>query len=263
VNLGAARIVLRARGLSDTFDLGLRWMVVVRRPYFRLSVVLLVPCLLACLLVRFALQWPWLEVWLLAAALGFCVQGAFTVAASRLMFQPDVGVRSVLADFGRRSWTYMVAMVLSRALVALACLVVVLGPFAWAMVAFVPEAVLLEDHGVVAGIRRASAFHRGQGASVLGLLAAMAVALGAFVAGFDQIELALLDFVLQLGRPLGDLWEEGGSAFALVGFFAAIPYLATVRFLHYIDGRTRRDGWDIQLAFLSIALADQAQREDK
>jgi hypothetical protein len=140
---------------------------------------------------------------------------------------------------------------------------VVLPPFAWTVVAFVPEAVLLEGQGVAAGLKRASQFNRGQGSTVLALLAGLGTALAGFVAGFDQVGFVLLDFVLQLGRPFGSLWDDGGSAAALLGFFVAVPYLATVRFLQYIDGRTRRDGWDIQLAFLKIAVAEAGEgRED-
>ena len=43
---------------------------------------------------------------------------------------------------------------------------------------------------------------------------------------------------------------------AVIGFFAALPLVATARFLSYIDGRTRQDGWDIQLRFMSIAAAE-------
>ena len=32
---------------------------------------------------------------------------------------------------------------------------------------------------------------------------------------------------------------------------------ATARFLAYIDGRTRQDGWDIQLRFMAIAAASE------
>ena len=32
--------------------------------------------------------------------------------------------------------------------------------------------------------------------------------------------------------------------------------VATARFLAYIDGRTRQDGWDIQLRFMAIAAAN-------
>ena len=60
----------------------------------------------------------------------------------------------------------------------------------------------------------------------------------------------------QLGKPFGDLWDDGGSAYAIVGFFAALPLVATARFLAYIDGRTRQDGWDIQLRFMAIAAAN-------
>ena len=48
----------------------------------------------------------------------------------------------------------------------------------------------------------------------------------------------------------------------VAGAFLAVPLLATVRFLMYIDGRTRRDGWDIQLAFLSVVMADERTRKE-
>jgi hypothetical protein len=33
----------------------------------------------------------------------------------------------------------------------------------------------------------------------------------------------------------------------------AVPFLATARFLAYIDGRTRREAWDVQLRFTELA----------
>ena len=38
------------------------------------------------------------------------------------------------------------------------------------------------------------------------------------------------------------------------------PWVATARFLQYVDGRTRADGWDIQLRFMAIAAADGEHR---
>ena len=67
---------------------------------------------------------------------------------------------------------------------------------------------------------------------------------------------AIIDSVLQLGQPFGDLWKEGGSGYALLGFFLAVPVVAAARFLKYIDVRTRKEGWDIQLRF--VALAEQS-----
>lgn len=263
MNLEQARIVLRARSVSETFDLGLKWLVSVKGPYLRLAFALLVPSWILCLAARWWLQWEWLAVWALAAGIGLLVQGPFTIAASRLMFASDVGVRSVLGQFLRRSGVYVLAMTISRGLVGLTGFAVVLPPLLWPGIAFVPEAVLLEGQGFTEGLKRAWAFNRGQTGTVLALLCGLSAGMFGFVAGFDQLlGLALLEFVLQVGRPFESLWEDGGSAAALLGFFAAIPYLATVRFLHYIDGRTRRDGWDIQLAFLAIAMAEGGAEEE-
>jgi len=56
----------------------------------------------------------------------------------------------------------------------------------------------------------------------------------------------------RLARP-ADALLRGGSWFALCGFFLAVPFLATARFLAYIDGRTRREAWDVQLRFTELA----------
>jgi len=37
--------------------------------------------------------------------------------------------------------------------------------------------------------------------------------------------------------------------------FLSVPLVATLRFLAYIDNRTRREGWDIQVRFLELGRA--------
>ena len=66
----------------------------------------------------------------------------------------------------------------------------------------------------------------------------------------------MVGFVLQLGHPTGELFEHGGSGFAVLGALLAVPLAAAMRFLGYIDLRTRKEGWDIQLRF--VALAEQS-----
>src|SRR6185436_8021455 len=75
----------------------------------------------------------------------------------------------------------------------------------------------------------------------------------------DQLGQAIVEGVLQLGLPLGSLWKQGGSAYALVGFFLSVPVTAAARFLKYVDVRTRKEGWDIQLRFTAIAAAESQQ----
>ncbi|MCR9160179.1 MAG: hypothetical protein ACE37F_37355 [Nannocystaceae bacterium] len=259
MNLQQARIILRPRKTAETFDLGLRWTARVGgRLYLKLWGVLLLPATLVCFGLRAVAQWPWPSVWLLASGLAMLLQGAFTIAASRLMFEPEVTVGDVLTQCVRRLGAYLLGLVATRVVVALGLLVVLGFPWTWAYGAFVHEAVLLEGHGGFAGTQRSGKFASGQYSAVLWLGAGLLVALGLFVVAADQVGGVMLEFVLQLGRPFGSLSEDGGSAGALLGFFAAVPYLASVRFLHYIDARTRRDGWDLQFAFLSLVMADRA-----
>lgn len=256
MNLQEARIVLRPRKLAETFDLGLRWCASVGRVlYLKLALVVLLPAALACYALRVALEWEWSSVWLAAVAMAVVVQGPFTVAASRLMFEREVTARSVLRQFLGRFWGYLGGLIYTRVVQAIGALVVVAFPWAWAHGAFIHEAILLEGQGATGGAKRASSFVAGQYGPVitLGLCLGVAVCLFAVVA--DQIGAVVLDFGLQVGRPFESLWDDGGSLTALLGFFAGVPYLATVRFLQYIDARTRRDGWDLQFAFLGLVTA--------
>ena len=50
-----------------------------------------------------------------------------------------------------------------------------------------------------------------------------------------------------------DPWTKNSPARgAIAGLFASLPLVATLRFLAYIDIRTRREGWDIQVRFLEL-----------
>ncbi len=259
MNVQQARITLRPRTLAETFDLALRWCTSVGRTlYLRLCLILLLPAVFACYGLRVVAELPWTQVWLVAAFVAMVLQGPFTIAASRLMFETEVTARSVLRQFLGRLGAYLVALVATRILFAVGLAVVLAWPWTWAYGAFVHEAVLLENQGGFAGVRRGGKFAAGQYGAVLGLGMGLLCAIVLFIVAADQAGSVLFDFVLQIGRPFGDLLEDGGSLAALVGFFAAVPYVVSVRFLQYIDSRTRRDGWDLQFAFLSLVVAEQA-----
>jgi len=74
---------------------------------------------------------------------------------------------------------------------------------------------------------------------------------------------AVVSLVLQLGSPFGSLFTNGGTPYALAGFFATVPLVAAARFLFYIDLRTRKEGWDIQLRFMAIARAEPPRLEER
>jgi hypothetical protein len=146
-------------------------------------------------------------------------------------------------------------------LLATTVLFLPITPFAAVHLLFVREVGLLEGAGMGGAIGRGYRFVQRQVGACLGLLVALLAAPLMFVVGAELLGDAIVSTVLQLGSPFGELFTEGGSAYALLGFFLSVPVTAAARFLKYIDVRTRKEGWDIQLRFTAIAAADHEQRE--
>jgi hypothetical protein len=257
MNLADARVVLRPRTLADILDLAALWCFAAdRKLYARLSALVLLPSLLGCVAARWLGHWSWGQVWLLAAALATVSQGVFTVATSRALFERDVQAGLVLRGLLRRLPAYLGALVVTRAILLASALTLVLLPFAWARVAMVHEVCLLEGAPPIKATARAWQLARHRGGEIVLLLLGLLLALAAAVGAAELLGHGVVEVVLQLGRPLGELWEDGGSLYALVGFHAVVPYLAVARFLGYVDQRTRGDGWDIQLRLMAL-MADE------
>ncbi len=257
MDLSASRIVLRPRSMSEILDLSFRYVWGGERGLFLwLSALLLLPCLAITLAAHYLLDWDWWWTWSLALVLGSIVQGPFTIAAGRTMFERGARVRDVLRAFGGRFFPYLGALIASRVLLGLGWLgffTVVLPVWVWSRLAHVHEACLLEQAGPIDAITRASRFAQAPASRALPFVVAICLAQPIFVLSAETLlNAGLMDFVLQVGTPFGTLWENGGTPFALIGFFASIPYAAVARFLTYVDTRTRQDGWDIQVRFMAV-----------
>lgn len=266
MNLDAARVVLRPRSMTEIFDLALRFATApAAKLYAKLGAIVLLPAWAGCVAARHLFAWDWASVWLLALALATPLQGVFTVAISRMMFAEEVRLREVLGQYLRRLPAYLGTLVLTRVMIAIlsAGFFLVVPPFwMWARCAYVHEACLLEQAKPVDAITRAARMVSNNVISVVGLLLLLSLAAAGFVFVAEVLLIeGLIEFVLQLGRPFGSLLDNGGSAAALLGMFLAVPYWTTVRFLAYIDLRTRRDGWDIQLRFMAIQARARARAE--
>jgi hypothetical protein len=263
VNLGASAIVLRPRGMAEILDLACRLSVSLAFGlYARLALVVLLPLLAGCVALRYAAGWPWQNVWMAAITAAAVAQGIFTVSVGRLLFSEEVTAGQALRLFGRRFVSYLVMLLLSRSLLALAALPMGFGlPFVWPRLYFVHEASLLEGAGPAEAMRRSSRFVAGRGGPVLGVLLSILITQAAFVVVAELLCQGLMTEVLQLGKPFGALFTDGGSPYALAGLLLSVPFVATARFLEYIDARTRADGWDVQLRFMAIAAAAEGHAE--
>jgi hypothetical protein len=245
-----ARVAFRQRSLTDVLDLALRFVVVHARAYAKVALGSLVPLLGLALMIGASIGWA--LSWVLTVPLALAAEVAFTVLASRLVFQDEVRASDILRDALRESPRLAFVRVLSVVVVVFGLFVLVV-PGVWAMLAFVfvGEVMLLERATLGRSFGRAyrvasSAMSESLlAALVLWLLPVIGVLLG------DIGGRALLGELLQFRAPRA-VWIDGGSPLATIGLFLQVPYLATARFFVYLDVRTRAEGWDIQTRFAAL-----------
>jgi hypothetical protein len=259
LNLGDSAIVLRPRTISEVFDLACRLCCSLAFGlYARLGLAVLLPILAVCLGLRYGLDAPWWSVWLVAAALEPFAEGVFTVAASRIIFSPRIAPREVLGLFGNRFGAYLGSLVIHLLAIGVSAFTFfILLPFVAIRLLFLGEACLLEGLGGSRGLERSQALvaHRSGNALLVAIM--LLLSRVGLVLASEMLFNGLVDDVLQLGRPFGALFDDGGSPAALAGFLLSAPFAATARFLQYIDTRTRSDGWDVQLRFTAIRAREQ------
>ena len=252
-----ARVALRERGLLETLDLAIRFVVAHASIYARLVLVVIVP---AGALVTWA-TWK-MDVaiaWALMIVASHLVQLPFTALAGRLVFEHDVRLRDVLRDSLRVLPRAVGLRFLQIAGIVGGGLVFCI-PAAWLGAAwlFAPEVLVLEGSGPVATLGRARRMtnrHFGIAAGALALLVLLHVTA---TLGFDAAGRTLLEELLQVTPPdavftLRPPHLDAPTVLAAIGFWLFVPYVATARFLVYIDLRTRAEAWDVQTRFAAIA----------
>lgn len=273
------RVVLRPRTADETFDLALVYV----RVCFKDLAPLLFGVPLSCLAVT-GLVWlglssagpsfntpaSWGKLSCAALLMLPTFERVVTVYTGRHLFRNEASVRAACATVLARlpitgAWTIFATAPLLLALwgdfdeplyVTAAVLLGSFWPFLVASHLYLGEVAHLEQLRAreALGRTRLLVAHRfGRALAVL-LLGAIVRALSALTS-FLGLSF-LLEFVLQIE---GASSLSGGWA-ALAGYFAAGPYLAIVRLFDYVDARTRREGWDIQVRF--NAVAQRAKEEE-
>ncbi len=260
MNLREARVMLRTRDVGELFDLAGRAVFTLGgRLYLYLFATTTLPLALGCYLLHTHYEVDAADTWMYATMALWINQGLYTIAASRLLFEQRVGYWSILRQFLRRLPAYAVALVLTWLLLFVCTMMVIPLMFAVVWTLFVHEACLLEHQGPLRSIARARVLSKHNFVSLFGFSCLLLLVAVFAVFSAEMLGHGAVGFVLQLGEPFGELNEDGISLYALLGAFAMAPYWATVRFLTYIDGRTRQDGWDIQLRFQHLVREYDAQ----
>ena len=246
-----ARVAFRDRAFIDVMDLALRFVVVHVRLYARVALMVVVPCV--ALTYAIASLEGWVAGWIAAIVLAFVAQVPFTVLASRVVFQEKVRAREVLraalADLPR----IMVMRVLWTGMIGASGLLLI-APAGWvaSVFGFTNEVMLLERAPIGQSFARSNRVASSSlPDAMLGLVLAMAVPLVSVLLA-DIGGRQLIGELFQFRAP-ASMFSEGGSFLALLGWFAAVPYVATARFFVYLNVRTRVEGWDVQTRFAALA----------
>jgi hypothetical protein len=262
MNLLEARAALRPRSMSDVLDLSGPFCIANRRTLLPLALATSALGSALAALLRLGLAWSWPAVWAATGVYLLLSNGVFTQAAGELLFHEPGQVRlgSIGRRFLRRLVPYLVARILQWLVLAASAAVLVPLPIFAARLLFVGEAVLLESARPPAALARSSRLVLFRSIPCLGLALALALAPFLFAVAADVVGDAIVNLVFEMGRPFGSLWSDGGSGFAVVGALLSAPFVACASFLGYIDLRTRKEGWDIQLRFMALLDAEAEGR---
>ena len=245
-----ARVALRDRSLLDVVDLSVRFLMRHLSVYARVAAIVLVPMFAATWLIAAYAGWLW--GWPCALLLSMFASSPFTILASRLVFEPEVPASSVLKTALFTLPRLLSCRLLQIFAVSFGFLLFVI-PGIWAQVLFLfsSEVVVLEQASMSTALGRLQRLLGGNSGDVLmAMLLLLALNLGAVCLG-DVVFRAVLEELLQIGAP-PSLFETGGCVLGLLGFWLAVPLVATVRLFVYLNLRTRREGWDIQTRFAAM-----------
>ncbi len=288
-----ARITLRPRSLSEVLDLALlvttNGMAGISS---RLAAIALLPMLLGALAMHYLAELSWMTVMLTTWLYASFIQGLFTVAIGQwLLSAEDPTVRTVLREFGRHLGRWFGGWLWSRVLylplilwagfvagmelplvgagadtdeavgmVLLGMFCAMMGMPAHQSTLFLYEAVLLEQSRPSAAIKRSRQFVRAVSSRSWSAALMLVTVWATILFLSDQVLRFIVEDLLQTGFVAPGSFGVGGSPYLAFGLLVAVPVLAVTRFLLYIDGRTRVDGWDVQVKFMALAAQHEQRR---
>jgi hypothetical protein len=248
--------------MSDVLDLAAPFCFANRRLLVPLTLLVTAVGGLLGWACRVKLGWQWTSVWLVVAGYYWLTLGIYTQAAGALLFRSaeEIRVPHLVGRFAGRFVPYLIARIMHLFVLGLCAAVFVPLPIFASRLFFVGEVVLLESGSPLGSLARSSRLVLYRSLSCLGLAVASLCAPFLFALAADLVGGTLVEMVFQMGRPFGSLTSEGGSAYAVVGALISAPFVASASFLGYIDMRTRKEGWDIQLRFTALADAEAKNR---
>jgi len=257
-----ARVALRHRKLSDVLDLALRFVMVHWKVYARVALIALVPGVFATWGILKLSDGSWAWAWTFAITWSLFAQIPFTVLASRLVFEDRVRAREAITASLHDIPRVLGLRILTIAALSLGFLLLFV-PAAWVAVIFCfsTEVLILERSGIGGTLGRSQRVAQSDFGESLLMVIVVLLSYAAGVLLAEQGGRTIIEDLLQFRGP-ASMWTEGGSVLAVIGLLSAVPYIATARFLTYLNIRTRAEGWDIQTRFAALSTrADETMKE--
>jgi len=251
IGVPAQQVQLRPRRLLETADLSSRFIQMHMR---QLCGCLLPIAALAGLLIwlNSEADWPPLLIWASLMALAPLATLPVTAACGELMLKTRTNLRSVYRDaklavfrvFAARAVDFLGKSFLLGLTFRTTC--------------FAPEIMLLEHGDLSATFKRSSdLLHVVAGRWIAFALLSLFVPCVGAIAG--EVIWQSLRSLFDVHTAREPLWESGATWPALAGAALGYGYLAVVRFLLYIDCRTRREGWDLLLQMSTLTQIGRAR----
>lgn len=258
MDISRTRVVLRQRAVVDIVDLAVRFVAEHWLSYLKVSCAVVPPFFLGSWLVGRMAGPVW--AWGFAVFASFFAATPFTLLASRLVFDDDVRVGSVVKGAFALTPKLFVIRVMT-VMVGSVGLVLFFFPGVWVLtlMLFAGEVVSLERMGFGAAASRSARLARREAGQAVPALVLLVLVHALVVIVVDSGGRALVTALLESTAPVS-LWESGWSPLSLLGYWLFVPYAATGRFFTYLDVRTRSEGWDIQTRFSAIATRTPVER---
>lgn len=264
------RIVLRPRALDETLDLALAYMRASPREFSRLFLLLTGPASAVLIGLSVALELRTTQRLCAAIILSPFLERVVTVYAGKHIFRNDPQIGAAIeGSLARLPLTFLSATMIAIPWVPMLVtnfdepgwigFAALLGSF-WPLVlaswVYLGEVVHLEGLDLSRAMKRARVLIAFRFARALGLVIMSGIVRLLAAGGAELTTEFGLGFVLQFG----DVSEAIGGYPAIVGYLFAGSYIALARMFDYVDARTRREGWDIQVRFHAI---EQRARESE
>ena len=253
----ALQVEIRPRTAGHVIALTTRMLQLRARPLLAAWATCSIAISAVALLLLVWLQWNPLLVWLLVLTFGSMFAPPVVATIGMLVFSPKVKLRDVVSMSLRRALPYWLAFIPMRlaTLVAAAGLLVP-GYYVWRQAWFLGPVVLLEGTGVADSLKRASRFAIGYHGHVAAHAAHAGALLCYFSFTFASLVFVLLKTVIGANVPAIDrllVYEHLNHAVGMIGFALAVPFVTMMWFFVYLDVRTRKEGWDLEIAFRASA----------